>query len=108
MARVGSDGPLQLRMRARRAGPGLAATARQDNVLVPQGGVMKAIGLVLIVIGVIGLLWGGITWTREEQVVDLGPIEVNTESRESIPVPPLAGAVCLLAGTGLLLAGRRG
>ena len=38
---------------------------------------MRTIGIILIVLGVIGLLWGGISWTTQETVADLGPIEVN-------------------------------
>ena len=45
---------------------------------------MKLIGIVLIVLGVIGLVAGGISWTEREKVVDLGPLEVTTENRESI------------------------
>jgi uncharacterized membrane protein YidH (DUF202 family) len=68
---------------------------------------MKAVGVVLIVLGVIGLLWGGIGWTRQERVADLGPVEINRETRESLPVPPVAGAVLLVAGIGVLIASKR-
>ena len=68
---------------------------------------MKAIGIVLIVLGVIGLAYGGISWTRQDKVVDIGPIEVTSEKRESIPLPPIAGGVCLLAGVALLMAGGK-
>jgi len=68
---------------------------------------MKMLGIVLIVLGVIGLAYGGISWTRQEKVVDIGPLEVTADKRESVPLPPLAGGVCLLAGLGLLVAGNR-
>ena len=68
---------------------------------------MKAFGMVLIAIGLVGLLWGGIRWTQSEKVVDLGPLQVNREERKSLPIPPIAGALCVVAGAGLLMAGRR-
>ena len=68
---------------------------------------MKAIGVVLIVLGIIGVVWGGIGWTRQETVADLGPVEINRETHESLPLPPIAGAVLLIAGAGVLMASKR-
>jgi hypothetical protein len=56
---------------------------------------------------VIGLAYGGFSWTRREKVLDLGPVEITSEKRESIPLPPIAGGVCLIAGVALLAAGGR-
>jgi hypothetical protein len=69
----------------------------------------KIVGLVLVAIGMISLLWGGISWTHEETVVDLGPIEARARERETIPLPPLLGGVALAAGAILVLvpSGRR-
>jgi hypothetical protein len=68
---------------------------------------MRIIGALLIVVGLIGLIWGGVQWTREEEVVDLGPLEVTHQERESIPIPPIAGGVCLVAGVVLLGLAKR-
>lgn len=65
------------------------------------------IGAVLIVIGLIGLIWGGISYTREEKVLDLGPIEATAERRETIPVGPVVGGIALVGGIVLLATGRR-
>lgn len=67
---------------------------------------MKALGMVLLVLGLVGIAWGGISWTRDKTVVDAGPIELKKETRESIPIPPVAGVVCLVAGAALLIAKR--
>jgi hypothetical protein len=69
----------------------------------------KIVGLVLVAIGMISLLWGGISWTHEETVVDLGPIEAKAQERETIPLPPLLGGIALVAGAILVLvpSGRR-
>ena len=68
---------------------------------------MKAIGIVLVVVGLIGLLWGGITWTERDTVLDVGPLQVTTEDREHLPLPPVLGGICLAVGAALLIAGSR-
>ncbi len=60
-------------------------------------------GIVLIVLGLVGLLWGGFSWTREKTVVDLGPIQARAEERKTIPIPPIAGGVAVVAGIVLLV-----
>jgi hypothetical protein len=60
-------------------------------------------GFVLIVLGLVGVLWGGISWTKEKTVVDVGPFKATTQTRETIPFPPVAGAVALVAGVVLLV-----
>lgn len=65
------------------------------------------IGALLIVIGLIGLIWGGISYTREEKVLDLGPLEATAERRETIPVGPVVGGIALVGGIVLLATGRR-
>ena len=64
---------------------------------------MKAIGIVLVILGIVGLVYGGITWTRKDKVVDVGPVEITADKKESIPLPPIAGGVMLVAGMVLLL-----
>jgi uncharacterized membrane protein YidH (DUF202 family) len=65
------------------------------------------IGAVLIVIGLIGLIWGGTSYTREETVLDLGPIEATAERRETIPITPVVGGIALVGGIVLLVSGRK-
>jgi len=67
---------------------------------------MKVLALALIVIGIIGLAYGGISWTRREKVVDIGPVEINADKTERLPLPPIAGAICLAVGAGLLMTRR--
>jgi uncharacterized membrane protein YidH (DUF202 family) len=67
----------------------------------------RIIAVVLIVIGVAALAWGGISYTREEKVLDLGPIEATAETRDTIPLPPILGVVAIGAGVILLLVGRK-
>ena len=68
----------------------------------------QVIGILLIVFGLVSLLWGGISWTREETVLDLGPIEAKTRERETIPMPPVIGGLMLAGGVVLLLVKSKG
>ena len=70
---------------------------------------MKPIGILLIVIGLIGVIWGGVTYVKDRDTAHLGPIHVTTETKERVPIPPMAGVAALVVG-GLLvvLSTRRG
>jgi uncharacterized membrane protein YidH (DUF202 family) len=70
-------------------------------------GFVKLLGIVLIVLGIVGVAYGGFQWTRKDKVLDLGPVEVTTNKTETLPIPPVAGAVCLVVGAALIVAGRR-
>lgn len=65
------------------------------------------IGIILIVIGVIALAYGGITYTKREKVIDAGPLQVSADREKTIPLPPLLGGLCLVGGIVLVLAGNR-
>jgi UDP-N-acetylmuramyl pentapeptide phosphotransferase/UDP-N-acetylglucosamine-1-phosphate transferase len=64
-------------------------------------------GIVLIVLGLVGVLWGGFSWTREKTVVDLGPIQARAQERRTIPIPPVAGGIAIVAGVVLLVVPAR-
>ena len=64
-------------------------------------------GIILVVLGVIALAYGGISYTREEKVLDIGPIEATAERHERIPIPPVLGGLALAGGIILLVAGAR-
>ncbi|HXE62883.1 MAG TPA: hypothetical protein VN519_05050 [Bryobacteraceae bacterium] len=68
---------------------------------------MKATGLVLIVIGAIALIWGGITYTTRDKVVDVGPLHASVEKKHHVPLSPIAGAVLLVGGIALVVAGKK-
>ena len=68
---------------------------------------MRIAGIILIVLGVVALAYGGISYTREEKILDIGPIEATAERRETIPLPPILGGLALAGGVVLLIAGSR-
>jgi uncharacterized membrane protein YidH (DUF202 family) len=69
---------------------------------------MKALGIVLIVLGIVALAYGGITWTDRDTIIDAGPLEVQSVEREGIPLSPILGIVSVAAGIALVFAGGRG
>ena len=68
---------------------------------------MRIIGVILIVIGIIALVFGGITYTRREKVLDIGPLQASTERQKTIPLSPLLGGLALVGGVALMIAGSR-
>jgi len=68
---------------------------------------MRIIGILLIVVGLISLALGGISYTKREKVLDIGPIEATAERHKTIPLPPLLGGVALAGGVVLLIVGSR-
>jgi len=68
---------------------------------------MTIIGIVLIALGVIGLIYGGITYTSSENVVDVGSMHVQVDQERRTPLSPIAGAVAVAAGVILIVFSRR-
>lgn len=68
---------------------------------------MTLIGIILIVLGVVGLIYGGITYTSSKNVVEVGSMRVSVDEERQIPLSPIAGAVAVAAGVVLILVERR-
>jgi drug/metabolite transporter (DMT)-like permease len=65
------------------------------------------VGILLIIVGVVGLAFGGFSFTRKEKVLDVGPIEASADKKESVPVPPILGALAIVGGVVLLASSAR-
>jgi uncharacterized membrane protein YidH (DUF202 family) len=68
---------------------------------------MRSIGIVLVVVGVVALVYGGINYNRERTVLKVGSVSVTATEHRNIPVPAIAGVVVLVGGLALL-AGAKG
>ena len=62
----------------------------------------KTIGILLVVVGLLGLIYGGLTYKTNEPIVDIGPIHASRERTHNVPLPPIAGAVMLIGGIALI------
>jgi uncharacterized membrane protein YidH (DUF202 family) len=69
---------------------------------------MKVTGVILLIVGVIALVYGGIRYTTQKREVDMGPIQINKTEHHTIPLSPLLGVLCLAGGGVLVFAGGRG
>jgi hypothetical protein len=69
---------------------------------------MRVLGVVLLVLGVLAIVYGGFWYTKEEKVLDVGPVEVHAERKERLNVPLWAGVVATVVGAALLFSPRRG
>jgi hypothetical protein len=65
------------------------------------------IGVVLIVLGIAGLLFGHFSYTETKPVLRAGPLQVNAQEEHHISIPTIGSIVLVLAGAGLVVAGRR-
>lgn len=68
---------------------------------------MRLVGVILVIVGIVALVYGGISFTRDDTVIDAGPIEVTAEKEERIPISPIVGGVLLATGAVLLVRGKR-
>ncbi|HEX3745505.1 MAG TPA: hypothetical protein VHW09_16290 [Bryobacteraceae bacterium] len=63
----------------------------------------RTVGVILIVLGLIGLAWGGFTYTTRQKVLDVGPIHATRDKTHTVLFPPIAGALALVGGVVLVL-----
>ncbi|MGB9468259.1 MAG: hypothetical protein WBQ59_02815 [Candidatus Acidiferrum sp.] len=64
-------------------------------------------GFVLIILGVLGVVYQGFSYTKSEKVVDIGPIHATKDTKETIPVSPILSGLALVGGMVLMIAGSR-
>lgn len=67
----------------------------------------KIIGILLIVGGVLGLVFGGFSYTKETTKANLGPISLSVQEKETVNMPLWASIIAIVAGGAMLLAGGR-
>jgi hypothetical protein len=68
---------------------------------------LLALGIVLLLVGLAILAWPVIPYTDRETAVDIGPIEVETETERNVVLPPLLGIATAISGVALIAVGRR-
>lgn len=68
---------------------------------------MKIVGIILIALGILALVYQGFTYTQTKQDAKIGPLEIQHQETHDVPVPPIVGAVCIVAGAAALFAGAR-
>lgn len=67
----------------------------------------KTVGIVLIVIGAVMLIWGGFSYTKQEKIIDAGPIQISADKQETVNWPPYVGGIILVAGVVVLVTAKK-
>jgi hypothetical protein len=67
----------------------------------------RIVGIVLIVAGVLGLIYGGFSYTKDETQAKLGPFELKMQNKETVNVPVWASVAAIAVGGVLLFVGRK-
>jgi hypothetical protein len=68
---------------------------------------ISIVGIILIIFGIFAIASQGVTYTKTEKVLDIGPIEATAKHRKTIPISPVAGGVAVIAGVALVITGAR-
>jgi|GEM_PF-177370 len=63
------------------------------------------IGIVLILLGIVGFVSGGFSFTHQHKDVDAGPIQISHDKKETVPISPILSTIALIAGVGLVAVG---
>jgi len=62
---------------------------------------VKALGAALVVIGLLGLAFGGIPYTKKETLAEIGSLKMQTSEKKTLGLPPFVNGILILVGTTL-------
>ena len=68
---------------------------------------MKTIGFILVVVGVLALIYGGISYSRQKTIIDVGSFKATATEQKNVPVSPIVGGIAVIGGILLLVAPRK-
>ena len=68
---------------------------------------MKIAGIILLAIGILVLVYQGFSYTQTKQDAKIGSIEIQHQETHHVPISPIVGGVCVVAGAAALVAGGR-
>ena len=68
---------------------------------------MKTLGFILLALGILAFVYGGISYSRQRTVLDVGPFKATATEQHNVPLSPIVGGVAIVAGLLLLVVPRR-
>jgi hypothetical protein len=68
---------------------------------------MKISGFALLILGILVLVYGGVSYNRQRTVIDVGPFKATATEQKNVPLSPIVGGIALLGGILLLAVPRR-
>jgi hypothetical protein len=83
-------------------GAGIFLPAQREEEFI-----MKPLGIILVVLGVLALIYQGFSYTTRKKVLDVGPIQATRQEHHTVSLPPILGALALIGGVVILAADRK-
>jgi len=65
------------------------------------------LGVLLILIGLAGMVYGGINYTTRDEIAQIGDVKVTADTNKRVSMPPIAGGACLVVGLALVYLSRK-
>jgi len=65
------------------------------------------LGFLLIVLGIVGLIVGGVSYTKDKDTAAIGPVDITVKEKENVHIPPALAILALIGGGLLVVAGNR-
>jgi hypothetical protein len=65
------------------------------------------VGILLIILGIVGFAVGGVSFTHQKKDVDMGPLQISHQQKETVPISPILSTFALIAGVGLVVVGSK-
>jgi hypothetical protein len=65
------------------------------------------VGILLIILGIVGFAVGGVSFTHQKKDVDMGPLQISHQQKETVPISPILSTIALIAGVGLVVVGSK-
>ncbi|MDO3624605.1 hypothetical protein [Mucilaginibacter sp. BT774] len=67
----------------------------------------RNLGIILIIAGAIMLIWSGVSFTKREKVVDIGPLQVSVDKKQQLTWPPYLGGALIAGGIILVITDKK-
>lgn len=64
---------------------------------------LAILGIILIVLGILGIAYEGYTYTKHEQVAQIGDLKVTADTKKTVYISPVWGGLSLVAGIALVV-----
>jgi uncharacterized membrane protein YidH (DUF202 family) len=69
---------------------------------------MRLLGIVLVVLGIVALIYGGIGYNKQTTILDVGGIKATATEHKQLPIAPIVGVIAIIGGVALMMASKRG
>jgi len=67
----------------------------------------KPLGIILVVLGIIMMIYTGFNYVTNEEVVDIGVLQINAEKNHPVKWSPIVGAILLVGGIVVIVTGKK-